>query len=175
MARRAGAAGAPIAISGSALAASSGGGGGGFGARCAGAADALCDVSSEAPAAAAAADAWAPAAPAPAAAPPAPAAAPRGRDPLGHLAEVHVLLFGAEGRAETEGIYSLRAPGPEGLPAETILAFESRVDAERYCGERRRGGAGPAEKPAPPTDAGTPPGGCVPGRLRPYKGCSSGG
>lgn len=42
-----------------------------------------------------------------------------------------VLLFGV-GEAETEGIYSLRAMSrEEGLPQDTIVAFEDLEDAER--------------------------------------------
>jgi hypothetical protein len=44
---------------------------------------------------------------------------------------VFVLLFGV-GEAETEGIYSLRAMSrEEGLPQDTIVAFEDLEDAER--------------------------------------------
>lgn len=53
--------------------------------------------------------------------------------PLLGLKEVFVILFGTDGSAESQGIYSLRTPGPEGLPCETIVAFESRTDALRYC------------------------------------------
>ncbi len=42
-----------------------------------------------------------------------------------------MLLFGV-GEAETEGIYSLRAmTRDEGLPQDTIVAFEVLEDAER--------------------------------------------
>lgn len=42
-----------------------------------------------------------------------------------------MLLFGV-GQAETEGIYSLRAmTRDEGLPQDTIVAFEDLEDAER--------------------------------------------
>jgi hypothetical protein len=42
-----------------------------------------------------------------------------------------VLLFGV-GEAETEGIYSLRAMSrDDGLPQDTIVAFEDPEDAER--------------------------------------------
>ncbi len=45
--------------------------------------------------------------------------------------QVFVLLFGV-GEAETEGIYSLRAMSrEEGLPQDTIVAFEDLEDAER--------------------------------------------
>lgn len=45
--------------------------------------------------------------------------------------QVFVLLFGV-GEAETEGIYSLRAMSrDEGLPQDTIVAFEDLEDAER--------------------------------------------
>lgn len=49
------------------------------------------------------------------------------------LSEVFVILFGV-GERETEGIYSLRAFTTEGLPQETIIAFETEEDAERYAG-----------------------------------------
>ncbi|EFN58519.1 hypothetical protein CHLNCDRAFT_56897 [Chlorella variabilis] len=43
-----------------------------------------------------------------------------------------VILFGV-GRAETEGIYSLRAVAKDdGLPVDTIVAFENEDDALRY-------------------------------------------
>ncbi|KAI3436728.1 hypothetical protein D9Q98_006143 [Chlorella vulgaris] len=43
-----------------------------------------------------------------------------------------VILFGV-GRAETEGIYSLRAVAKDdGLPVDTIVAFENENDALRY-------------------------------------------
>lgn len=45
------------------------------------------------------------------------------------LREVYVLLFGVG--QETEGIYSLRALSDEGLPTETIIAFEAMDDAVR--------------------------------------------
>ena len=46
-------------------------------------------------------------------------------------AQVYVLLFGV-GEAETEGIYSLRAMSrEEGLPQDTIVAFQDLEDAER--------------------------------------------
>ncbi|KAF8061355.1 DTX44 [Scenedesmus sp. PABB004] len=48
------------------------------------------------------------------------------------LREVYVLLFGV-GQKDTEGIYSLRAVSDEGLPTETIIAFESMEDAVRYA------------------------------------------
>jgi len=51
----------------------------------------------------------------------------------GRLSEVFVILFGV-GQREMEGIYSLRALSGEGLPQETIIAFESEEDAERYAG-----------------------------------------
>ncbi len=53
--------------------------------------------------------------------------------------QVFVIMFGADGTAESEGLYSLSTPGPEGLPCETVVAFESRGDAMRYCGERPHG------------------------------------
>lgn len=44
-----------------------------------------------------------------------------------------VILFGV-GRAETEGIYSLRAVAKDdGLPVDTIVAFENQDDAQRYA------------------------------------------
>ncbi|KAF6265721.1 hypothetical protein COO60DRAFT_1697694 [Scenedesmus sp. NREL 46B-D3] len=48
------------------------------------------------------------------------------------LREVYVLLFGV-GQKDTEGIYSLRAASDDGLPTETIIAFESMEDAVRYA------------------------------------------
>lgn len=54
--------------------------------------------------------------------------------PLLRLNEVFVILFGADAPAESEGIYSLRSQNANGLPSETIVAFESHVDAQRYCG-----------------------------------------
>ena len=45
--------------------------------------------------------------------------------------QVYVILFGV-GKSETEGIYSLRAvTGSDGLPVDTIIAFESGEDAQR--------------------------------------------
>jgi hypothetical protein len=56
-----------------------------------------------------------------------------GRGSLWHsLREVYVLLFGV-GQKDTEGIYSLRAVSDDGLPTETIIAFENMDDAIR-CG-----------------------------------------
>lgn len=49
------------------------------------------------------------------------------------LSAVFVILFGV-GQRETEGIYSLRAFTADGLPQETIIAFETEEDAERYAG-----------------------------------------
>lgn len=50
----------------------------------------------------------------------------------GDRARCFVILFGV-GRAETEGIYSLRAVAKEdGLPVDTIVAFENEDDASRY-------------------------------------------
>ena len=44
-----------------------------------------------------------------------------------------MILFGV-GKTDTEGIYSLRAvTGNDGLPVDTIIAFESSDDAERCC------------------------------------------
>ncbi|WIA14523.1 hypothetical protein OEZ85_003042 [Tetradesmus obliquus] len=48
------------------------------------------------------------------------------------LREVYVLLFGV-GQKDTEGIYSLRAVSDDGLPTETIIAFENMEDAIRYA------------------------------------------
>ncbi len=49
----------------------------------------------------------------------------------GELKEVYVILFGV-GQRDTEGIYSLRESKVEdGLPQETIMAFEAGEDAER--------------------------------------------
>ena len=46
-------------------------------------------------------------------------------------AQVFVILFGV-GSAETEGIYSLRGMSrEEGLPQDTIIAFEFEDDAMR--------------------------------------------
>ena len=46
-------------------------------------------------------------------------------------AQVFVILFGV-GTSETEGIYSLRAlSGDDGLPQDTIIAFECEDDAVR--------------------------------------------
>lgn len=50
----------------------------------------------------------------------------------GALSHVFVILFGV-GERDTEGIYSLRAFGDEGVPVETIIAFESEDDAQRYA------------------------------------------
>jgi hypothetical protein len=48
---------------------------------------------------------------------------------------VNVILFGV-GERETEGIYSLRGASDDGLPQETIIAFEDDEDAQRYCDNR---------------------------------------
>eukprot|EP00878_Enallax_costatus_P005750 GHUV01006028.1.p1 GENE.GHUV01006028.1~~GHUV01006028.1.p1 ORF type:complete len:245 (+),score=93.39 GHUV01006028.1:646-1380(+) len=53
------------------------------------------------------------------------------RSLLQSLREVYVLLFGV-GQKDTEGIYSLRAVSDDGLPTETIIAFENMEDAIRY-------------------------------------------
>lgn len=45
---------------------------------------------------------------------------------------MYVILFGV-GERDTEGIYSLRAFGGDGVPHETIIAFESEEDAQRYA------------------------------------------
>jgi hypothetical protein len=50
---------------------------------------------------------------------------------LQSLREVYVFLFGV-GQKDTEGIYSLRAVADDGLPTETIIAFENMEDAVRY-------------------------------------------
>lgn len=51
----------------------------------------------------------------------------------GDLKEVFVILFGV-GQSGHEGIYSLRAVNREdGLPQDTIIAFEDQLDAERYA------------------------------------------
>ena len=48
-----------------------------------------------------------------------------------HLpSQVYVILFGV-GERDTEGIYSLRAFGDDGLPQETIIVFETEEDAQR--------------------------------------------
>eukprot|EP00967_Tisochrysis_lutea_P114523 scaffold182579_cov20-Tisochrysis_lutea.AAC.3 len=44
--------------------------------------------------------------------------------------QVYVILFGV-GERDTEGIYSLRAFGDDGLPQETIIVFEIEEDAQR--------------------------------------------
>mmetsp|Transcript_27819 Transcript_27819/g.66105 ORF Transcript_27819/g.66105 Transcript_27819/m.66105 type:complete len:424 (+) Transcript_27819:411-1682(+) len=50
-----------------------------------------------------------------------------------HLPEVFVILFGV-GEEGHEGIYSLRAVNrDDGLPRDTIIAFEDQADAERYA------------------------------------------
>ncbi|KAL4457785.1 hypothetical protein ABPG75_012650 [Micractinium tetrahymenae] len=50
----------------------------------------------------------------------------------GDRSRCFVILFGV-GRAETEGIYSLRAVAKDdGLPVDTIVAFENEDDAVRY-------------------------------------------
>ncbi|KAK9865532.1 hypothetical protein WJX84_010377 [Apatococcus fuscideae] len=50
------------------------------------------------------------------------------------LNQVYVIIY-VEGGADTEGIYSLRTdPESNGLPQDTIVAFESMTDAERYAG-----------------------------------------
>jgi hypothetical protein len=50
------------------------------------------------------------------------------------VSTVYILLFGV-GSFETEGIYSMRAVmNNDGLPIDTIIAFESQEDAERYAG-----------------------------------------
>lgn len=48
-------------------------------------------------------------------------------------AEVHVIVFGYEGQDHHNGVYSHRATGMDGLPEDTIIAFESQDDAERYA------------------------------------------
>jgi hypothetical protein len=54
--------------------------------------------------------------------------------PAGDRARCFVILFGV-GRAETEGIYSLRAVAKDdGLPVDTIVAFENEDDALRLVG-----------------------------------------
>lgn len=45
--------------------------------------------------------------------------------------QVYVIIY-VEGGADTEGIYSLRSDhDSNGLPQDTIVAFESLTDAER--------------------------------------------
>ncbi|MEW5319017.1 MAG: hypothetical protein WDW38_010193, partial [Sanguina aurantia] len=51
----------------------------------------------------------------------------------GRLPQVYVILFGV-GERDTEGIYSLRAIGDDGLPTETIISFENEEDAQQYSG-----------------------------------------
>lgn len=49
------------------------------------------------------------------------------------LNQVYVIIY-VEGGADTEGIYSLRTDhDSNGLPQDTIVAFESLTDAERYA------------------------------------------
>lgn len=50
-----------------------------------------------------------------------------------------MLLFGV-GQKDTEGIYSLRAVSDDGLPTETIIAFENMEDAIRCasCFQQRQ-------------------------------------
>lgn len=51
-----------------------------------------------------------------------------------NLNQVFVILFGVDS-SETEGIYSLRAMSrDDGLPQDTIIAFEFEDDALRYAG-----------------------------------------
>lgn len=50
--------------------------------------------------------------------------------------QVYVLLFGV-GQKDTEGIYSLRAVSDDGLPTETIIAFENMEDAVRSAAVAR--------------------------------------
>ncbi|GFR41615.1 hypothetical protein Agub_g2340 [Astrephomene gubernaculifera] len=57
------------------------------------------------------------------------AAGPQLWDRLGN---VFVILFGVGQRA-TEGIYSLRAFSIDGVPHETIIAFECEEEAQRYA------------------------------------------
>lgn len=53
---------------------------------------------------------------------------------LQELSQVYVILFGV-GSTDTEGIYSLRVMSrDDGLPQDTIIAFSSKEDAERYSG-----------------------------------------
>jgi hypothetical protein len=53
---------------------------------------------------------------------------------LQDLSQVYVILFGV-GSTDTEGIYSLRVMSrDDGLPQDTIVAFSSKEDAERYSG-----------------------------------------
>jgi hypothetical protein len=51
--------------------------------------------------------------------------------------QVYVLLFGV-GQKDTEGIYSLRAVSDDGLPTETIIAFENMEDAIRWARMRQQ-------------------------------------
>jgi len=57
----------------------------------------------------------------------------RGSRKIRSIPQVHVILFGIS-QNEQEGIYSLRAINHDGLPQETIIAFETSEDAERYAG-----------------------------------------
>lgn len=48
------------------------------------------------------------------------------------LQQVYVILFGV-GERDTEGIYSLRAFGADGVAHETIISFECEEDAIRWA------------------------------------------
>uniref|UniRef100_A0A061RLV0 Uncharacterized protein n=1 Tax=Tetraselmis sp. GSL018 TaxID=582737 RepID=A0A061RLV0_9CHLO len=52
---------------------------------------------------------------------------------LSSLNEVFVILFGV-GEEGEEGIYSLKSLGGQGVAVDTVIAFESEVDADRYAG-----------------------------------------
>lgn len=53
---------------------------------------------------------------------------------LQDFSQVYVILFGV-GSTDTEGIYSLRVMSrDDGLPQDTIIAFSSKEDADRYSG-----------------------------------------
>ncbi|KAG1666445.1 hypothetical protein FOA52_015115 [Chlamydomonas sp. UWO 241] len=55
-----------------------------------------------------------------------------GGDEATRLVEVHVILFTTDDH-DQEGIYSLKAAGEDGLPIETIVAFQEEGDAVRYA------------------------------------------
>lgn len=55
-----------------------------------------------------------------------------GPEAMGAPEDIFVLLFGV-GESDMEGIYSLRAVSPEGLPVDTIVAFADEVAATRYA------------------------------------------
>lgn len=46
--------------------------------------------------------------------------------------DIYVILFGV-GESEMEGIYSLRATSPDGVPVDTVVAFADETGAQRYA------------------------------------------